>query len=583
MLNPGTALARVLVDELARGGVTEAVIAPGSRSAPLAIAFAEHPGIRLHVRIDERTAAFLGLGLAKASRAPVPIVCTSGTAAANFHPAVLEAAHAHVGLVVLTSDRPPELRGTGANQTMDQIKLYGDAVRFFTELGAGEARPGMVAYWRSVICRALSIARGKGPVHLNVPFREPLVHDVSDEAWPESLEGRPGGRPWADVRPASAVAEPLPELANPPERGILVAGDGGPAPEGAVAFAEAAGWPIFAEPTSSARLGPNAITTYSQLVAIPAVADRYCPELVVTVGKPGLARSLLDLYHQVPHLVVGSHTHWADPTRTATHVVPTLPVVEHCRESSDWLTAWQRMESAAREELERILNRECELSELRLAQDMAELAGPNAVFFVGSSMPIRCLDLAMRAGTGPWVLANRGVSGIDGCVSTAVGAALAHQAAGGGPALAMLGDLSVIHDQNGLVIGPGEARPDLSVVVVNNDGGGIFSFLPYAGMEQFERLFGTPHGVDFAHMAAAAGWEYQQVTDADELPGALKGGTRLIEVRTDRENSVLLHRRVREALTAAATAAIGIDTGSPRSVPLGAKRADHQEQPDDQG
>jgi 2-succinyl-5-enolpyruvyl-6-hydroxy-3-cyclohexene-1-carboxylate synthase len=557
MLNPGTALARVLVDELARGGVTEAVIAPGSRSAPLAIAFAEHPRIRLHVRIDERSAAFLGLGLAKASGNPVPIVCTSGTAAANFHPAVLEASHAQVGLVVLTSDRPPELRGTGANQTMDQLKLYGNAVRFFTEFGIGEARPGMVAYWRSVMCRALRAARGKGPVHLNVPFREPLVPDAADQAWPESLEGRGDGQPWTTV---SAVAEPVLERLDPPERGILVACDGAAAPERAVAFAHAAGWPIFAEPMSGARLGPHAITTYSQLVAIPAVIDRFCPELIVTVGKPGLAKSLLDLYPRVQHVVVDASAHWADPTRTALRVVPTLPVLQRTRDSSGWLRAWQRMESAARDELERILHRDSELSELRLAQDIAELAGANAVLFVGSSMPVRCLDLAMRAGAGPWVLANRGVSGIDGCVSTAVGAALAHQAAGGGPAFALLGDLALIHDQNGLIIGPGEVRPDLTVVVVNNDGGGIFSFLPYAGMDQFEKLFGTPHGVDFAHTAAAAGWEYQRVTSADQLPGALKGGgTRLVEVPTDRQASVVLHRQVRDALTTAALTVAGLD------------------------
>ena len=563
MLNPATALARVIVDELARCGVTEAVIAPGSRSAPLAIAFAEHSRIRLHVRIDERSAAFLGLGLAKVSGNPVPIVCTSGTAAANFHPAVLEASHAHVGLVVLTSDRPPELRGTGANQTMDQLKLYGDAVRFFAEFGVGEAQPGMVAYWRSVICRALCTAREKGPVHLNVPFREPLVHNSTDQEWPEPLEGRSDGQPWTALRPISAVAEPVLELVEPPERGILVAGDGVTDPHQVVAFAEAAGWPIFAEPMSGARLGPNAVTTYSQLVAIPAVLDKYFPELIVTIGKPGLAKSLLTLYPQVPHIVVDPSTYWADPTRTALRVIPALPAPAGTRDSLDWLGAWQRMEVAARGELERILNRDAALSELRLARDIAELAVANAVFFVGSSMPVRCLDLALRAGAGPWVLANRGVSGIDGCVSSAVGAALAHQAAGGGPAFAMLGDLAMIHDQNGLVIGPGEARPDLTVVVVNNDGGGIFSFLPYAEMEQFEKLFGTPHGVEFAHMAAATGWEYHRVTGVDELPGTLKGGgTRLVEVRTDRQASVLFHRYVRDALTAAALAAVGLDASS---------------------
>jgi len=562
MLNPGTALARVVVDELARGGVAEAVIAPGSRSAPLAIALAEHPGIRLHVRIDERSAAFLGLGLAKASGTPVPIVCTSGTAAANFHPAVLEAAHSQVGLVVLTADRPPELRGTGANQTVDQIKLYGDAVGLFTDLGVAEARRGMVAYWRSVICRAL-LSAATGPVHLNVPFREPLVHDPADEAWPESLAGRSDGQPWTDISPTSGVAEPVAELAEPPERGILVVGDGAAAPGQAVAFAEAARWPIFAEPVSGARLGPNAITTYSQLVAIPEVVDRLAPELVVTVGKPGLARSLLDLYPRVSHLVVDPNAHWADPTRTAFRVVPALPVRQRTASSSAWLAAWQRMETAARGELDRLLGRQADLSELGLAAQIVELAGDNAVLVVGSSMPIRCLDLAMRAGPGPWVLANRGVSGIDGCVSTAVGAALAHQASGGGAAFAMLGDLSVLHDQNGLIIGPGEPRPDLTVVVVNNAGGGIFSFLPYAGTPQFEKLFGTPHGVDFAHVAAATGWEYHLVSAADELPGALKGGgTRLVEVRTDRQASVEFHRHVRQALTTAALAAAGLDTGS---------------------
>lgn len=562
MLNPGTALARVVVDELARGGVAEAVIAPGSRSAPLAIALAEHPGIRLHVRIDERSAAFLGLGLAKASGTPVPIVCTSGTAAANFHPAVLEAAHSQVGLVVLTADRPPELRGTGANQTVDQIKLYGDAVGLFVDLGVAEARRGMVAYWRSVICRAL-LSAATGPVHLNVPLREPLVHDPADEEWPESLAGRSDGRPWTDISPTSGVAEPVAELVDPPERGIVVVGDGAAAPGRAVAFAEAAQWPIFAEPMSGARLGPNAITTYSQLVAIPDVIDRYAPELMVTVGKPGLAKSLLELYPRVPHLVVDPNAHWADPTRTAFRVVPALAARQRRANTSAWLAAWQRMEAAARGELERQLSQDGELSELGLAARLVELAGDDAVLVVGSSMPIRCLDLVMRAEPGPWVLANRGVSGIDGCVSSAVGAALAHQAAGGGPAYAMLGDLAVLHDQNGLIIGPGEPRPELTVVVVNNAGGGIFSFLPYVGMPQFEKLFGTPHGVDFAHVAAATGWEYDLVSTAEEVPAALKGGgTRLAEVRTDRQASVEFHRRVRRALTAAAVAAAGLDAGA---------------------
>jgi 2-succinyl-5-enolpyruvyl-6-hydroxy-3-cyclohexene-1-carboxylate synthase len=548
MLNPGTALARVLVDELARGGVSEAVIAPGSRSASLAIAFAGHPGIRIHIRIDERSAAFLALGLAKASGTPVAVVCTSGTAGANFHPAVLEASHSSVPLIVLTADRPPELRGTGVNQTVDQARLYGDAAGFFTEFAMPEARVGMDAYWRSVVCRGLAVASQGGPIHLNIPCRVPLAADPDDD-WIEPLVGRPDGRPWTVVDSAPVAAARVPELDDPPERGLMVVGDGAEDVCAAVTFAEAAGWPIISEPTGNARNSPNAITTYAHLLAVNELVRALKPDFIVTVGKPGLVRQLLALYPSVRHLVVSTAHQWPDPTRTTLRVTAALPDPPSPPRNSEWLDRWRKHESVARHALDEVLYRE-ELTELRLARDLVAFAGSDAVLFAGSSMPIRHLDAI--AGPGPHIVGNRGVSGIDGCVSTAVGVALAHQKRGGGRAFALLGDLTLIHDQNGLVIGPDEPRPDLTVVVVNNNGGGIFSTMSYIQVPDFDRIFGAVHNIDFAHTAAAAGWTFRRVTMAEELPDALDGAsTRLVEVVTDRVATAAHLTATRVAVTEA--------------------------------
>jgi len=287
-VNPATALARTLVDELVRGGVTDAVLSPGSRSAPLALALAGCPAVRLHVRIDERTAGYLAVGLALRSGRPVPVVCTSGTAAANLHPAVLEASHAHLPLLVVTADRPPELRGTGANQTVDQVGLYGGAVRLSVDLGVPERRAGQVAYWRSVAARAL-VSSMDGPVHVNVALREPLVPDGDDD-WPEPLTGRPGGEPWLAAQRPLATSSRLDTV---PERGVVLVGAGAVDPAAAAGLAEAAGWPLLAEPTSGARCGPAALGSYPLLLADAAFAADHRPEVVVTVGKPGLSRSVL--------------------------------------------------------------------------------------------------------------------------------------------------------------------------------------------------------------------------------------------------------------------------------------------------
>lgn len=568
-MNPATALATVLADELVRCGLTDVVLTPGSRSGPLALAAHEAGGIRVHVRIDERSAAYLAVGLGKVRGRPAAVACTSGSATANLHPAVVEASQAGVPLLVLTADRPPELRDTGANQTIDQVQLYGRAVRWFHELEGTEAHGHAVRYWRSVVCRAWGVAAGEdpGPVHLNLAFREPLVPDGSAD-WPESLAGRAGGAPWTAVAspPSPSRAEPpQPAVAELPrvERGVLVAGDGAPEPAAYVALAQQRGWPVLAEPTSGARRGPNALSAYHYVLSSPGFAEKHRPDVVVTLGKPGLSRALLALLETArQHVVISRTPRWADPTRSATRVVPgpaedpATPVGAPGPErggrdgparSSGWLQAWLGADRAARAAVDRVLDAQTALTEPGLARDVAATIPHGGLLFAGSSMPIRDLDRTMHPRTGLLVLGNRGASGIDGAVSAAAGAALAH----GGPSYALLGDLALLHDQNGLVLGPDEPRPDLTLIVVNNDGGGIFSLLPQAAAPSaaaFERVFAAPHGVQPERVAAMAGIPYAPL----ERPGDLQRlgggeGLRLVEARTERSAAAAVHDDLQQA------------------------------------
>ncbi|WP_214410359.1 2-succinyl-5-enolpyruvyl-6-hydroxy-3-cyclohexene-1-carboxylic-acid synthase [Sphaerisporangium fuscum] len=542
-MNPATALSSVLIDELVRCGLTDVVLAPGSRSAPLAIAAHGDSRVRLHVRVDERSASFVALGLARRSERPVALVCTSGTAAANFHPAVIEAHESGVPLLVLTADRPPELRDTGASQTIDQMKLYGSSVRWFSEVGVPEERPGQVAYWRSMAARAYQRALGPadpGPVHLNLAFREPLIPD-GDFSWCESLDGDASG-PWVRAR----VAPPSAGLhVAPTRRGVLVVGDGATNVRRYVAAAGMAGWPVLSEPSGGGRYGDHAISSYHFLLGVPEFADAHRPDVVVTLGRPSLSRPLLSwLKRAQEHIVVTPHLgRWPDPTRSATQVAAAIEIPVAAGGDA-WLRSWRVAEAAARQAVDAVLD-DAGLTEPRLARDLADMLPNNALLFCGSSMPIRDLDQAMRPRRGLRLMANRGASGIDGLVSTAVGAALAHN----GPSYALLGDLTLLHDQNGLILGPREPRPDLCLVVVNNDGGGIFSLLPQAGLpDSFERVFGTPHGVDLSYVAAATGTPYTLLASPDDLPKAIRGeGLRLVEARTDREENARVHAAMREA------------------------------------
>jgi 2-succinyl-5-enolpyruvyl-6-hydroxy-3-cyclohexene-1-carboxylate synthase len=617
-VNPATAFAATLVDELVRCGLAEAVLAPGSRSAPLAMALWDRakdageegpgrapatesrgltahrgvpggrvpsgaPALRLHVRIDERSAAFLALGLAKASGRPVALVCTSGTAAAHFHGAVIEASEAGVPLLVLTADRPPELRGTGANQTIDQIKLYGDAVRWFCEAGVPQARPGMNAYWRSLACRAWAAALGAGgrfpgPVHLNLPLREPLVPGLPDSAgeggesggWPEPLDGRTDGQPWTSF-PGGGGGGAL-ELPWT-ERGVVICGDGCGDPAALLRLAEQAGWPVLAEPSSGARAGPMSLAAYPYLLDSPGFVAGHRPELIVSAGRPGLSRgqlSYLKTAAPARHVVVAQGPgHWADPARSATDVAPAVrladgPIAEGAGAAGGpgvagtrWLASWRAADAAAATAAAAILDNGEDLSEPRLARDLAAALPDGALLWAASSLPIRDLDQQMAPRAGLRVLASRGASGIDGMISAAAGAALAHQRAGGGPAAALIGDLAFLHDAPGLFIGPAEPRPDLVLVVANNDGGGIFSLLEQAEHDgPFERMFGTPHGAGLGSLAAAAGLPAVTVERACDLPGALRGGgIRVVEVRTSRDAGAALRRKLRAACIEAAAAA----------------------------
>ena len=564
---PSVALALVLVDELARCGVEHACLAPGSRSAPLAMALADDDRIALHVVIDERSAAYLALGIAKATGRPAVVLSTSGTAAVNFHPAVVESHHARVPLIVMTADRPPELRDTGANQTIDQTKLYGYAVRWFAEVGVAEAIADSVPFWRSVAARAFARACGlpAGCVHLNVALRDPLVPE-SGSSPPRigstELDGRPNGAPWHRVVPGRRIVPPdiveqVSQRLDRAIRPVLVGGSGDFETGALKALAEKRGIPILAEPTSGLRSGQNAISTYDALLRIESWAETHRPDVVLRVGKSGTSKALANyLDAGVEQILIDDDPGFDDPERTATTAVGADPSTFGSAllklvgaGPRDWLEEWRHAERRARAAIDSVLDADDTPSEPRAARDLAASVPEGSTLVVASSMPVRDLDWFMAPRSGVSVLANRGASGIDGFVSTALGIGLV----AGGPTVALTGDLSMLHDSNGFTLA-GAGDLDIVFVVLNNDGGGIFSFLPQAEWpDVFETLFGTPHGLDFRWYAELYGCGYERLERAGDLEMVLKssmsaGGPRLIEIATDRRANVELHKRVWEAV-----------------------------------
>ncbi len=566
---------RAFVDELARCGMRHACTSPGSRSSPIVLALVGEPRLRAWSHIDERCAGFFALGLAKMTGLPAAVAVTSGTAAANLAPAVHEAHEARVPLLVLTADRPPELREVGAGQTIDQIKLYGGAVKWFQEVGTHEATPARLRWVRALACRAYwtTLDGRAGPVHLNLPLREPLV---PDDPLPEEPGGggRGGGRPWVTrprtaAQPAEPVVEQLAEEIATRPRAVVIAGREErqrELPAAVAGFAEAAGLPLLADPLSGARHGPAAIAHYDALLRSERFAAAHAPELVIRVGDLPTSKPLRAWLAGAPdalQLVLDPHGAWQDPDAVVGTVLAADPaatldaVAERVgkrrgrRRGSGWLADWRAADRTASEGIAATLGDG--LSEPRVAAEIGVRLPAFATLFVASSMPVRDVEsfFPVREAQ-PRVLAHRGANGIDGTVSAAFGAA----AAGAGPVVLLIGDVALLHDVGGLLAASRLGLP-LVIVLLNNDGGGIFHFLPLAGRhDAFEEHVATPHGVEPERVAALFGLEHRPVADPTDLREALDaalahGGATLIEVRTDREENRELHRRVFAAVAEA--------------------------------
>ncbi len=558
-----TAFARTLVDEWVRHGVTDACLAPGSRSAPLALALAGDERVRVHVFLDERSAAFFAVGLARGSGRPAPVLCTSGTAAANLHPAVLEAHHGRVPMIVCTADRPPELRDAGAGQTVDQLKLYGDAVRWFHDANVPTDHPGAGAAWRALASRSVAEASGgpAGPVHLNLPFREPLV-PTGDEL--VDAPGRSDDRPWTAhapgvLAPSVEMLDALAHLVADRPRGLVVAGWGaGVRPTTLLRFAEVAGWPVLADPLSNLRV-PGTIATYDPLLRVDGFGDAHRPDVVLRIGAPTTNKVAVQwLGPDLDQVLIDPDDVWLDPQHAASGrmvadpelLLGALADAVDVMVDDEWVARWSTADTRARAAIDELIDGWSEPFEGRVARDVVGSLPGGTALVVASSMPVRDVESFARAREGVTFHANRGVNGIDGFVSTALGIATGADA----PTVALVGDLAFLHDANGL-LGAADRGVDLTVVVVDNDGGGIFSFLPQAELpDHFETLFGTPHGIDLGALAAVHGLPVTEVGEAAGVGPAVHsavdaGGVQVVHVRTDRATNVTRHREVWAAVT----------------------------------
>jgi 2-succinyl-5-enolpyruvyl-6-hydroxy-3-cyclohexene-1-carboxylate synthase len=565
--NGNTALASAFVEELARGGVRHAVVSPGSRSTPLAIALWRQPGVEVTVIVDERSAAFFALGAAQATGVPVAMLCTSGTAAANYHPAICEADESAVPLIALTADRPPELRGIGAGQTIDQLKLYGSSVRWFCEVGTHGADDAGLLHYRSVACRALAAAHGEprpGPVHLNLPWRDPLAPVPVDGAVtatdPLALEGR-DPRPLTavtpiDLEPSTFLLDEIAGHITGARSGVIVAGRqlDRELREPLADLARAAGFPILAEPTSQLRCGPHdrshVITTYDQLLRDKDFAESVRPDLVLRFGEMPTSKPLREWLAAsgADQIVVDPRGGWNEPTRRAAALLRADPT----ELAAGWAarigegeppapTTWLEAEQATREALDLELSEPEELTEPGLHLALGRAHGDGDLVYTASSMPIRDQEAFLPStGTDALFLSNRGTNGIDGLVSSGIGAAHAS----GRPTTIVTGDLGLLHDIGGLAALRDVSTP-VRIIVVNNDGGGIFGFLPQAealAPDEFDALLTTPRNVDVAKAAALFDLPHRRLESLAELSAALAAGTGLIEVAVSRDRRGLQRR-----------------------------------------
>jgi 2-succinyl-5-enolpyruvyl-6-hydroxy-3-cyclohexene-1-carboxylate synthase len=572
--NGNTALASAFVEELARSGLRHAVVSPGSRSTPLAVALWRQAEIDVSVIVDERSAAFFALGAAQATRVPVALLCTSGTAAANYHPTICEADESGVPLVVLTADRPPELRGIGSGQTIDQIKLYGSAARWFCEVGTHEADDGGLLHYRSVACRAVTAARGEprpGPVHLNLPWREPLapvpVEGAVTATDPLALEGREG-RPLTavtsiDLEPSAFLLDEVAGHIGDAISGVIIAGRqlDPELREPLAQLARASGFPILAEPTSQLRCGPHdrshVVGSYDLLLRDEHFARSVVPDLVLRFGEMPTSKPLRTWLTEsgAEQIVVDPYGGWNEPTNRAAALLRADPT----ELAAGWATRlekearpapqrWLDADGAAREAIQSALSGD-EISEPSLHLALGKAHRDGDLVYTASSMPIRDQEAFLAPGEADVTfLCNRGANGIDGLISSGIGAAHAS----GRPTTIITGDLGLLHDLGGLAALRDVSTP-VHVLVIDNDGGGIFGFLPQAETldeGEFEALLGTPRGIDPAKAADLFGLPYRRPGTLAELNEALAdGGTSLISVKVGRRANVELHRELARAVT----------------------------------
>jgi 2-succinyl-5-enolpyruvyl-6-hydroxy-3-cyclohexene-1-carboxylate synthase len=592
--NANTALASAFAEELTRGGLRQAVVSPGSRSTPLALALWRQPEIEVTVIVDERSAGFFALGAAQASGDPVALLCTSGTAVANYHPAVYEADESGLPLIVLSADRPPELRGIGAGQTVDQIKVFGSSVRWFCEVGTHDADDAGLLHYRSVACRAVAAARGEtrpGPVHLNLPWREPLAPVPVDGAVSATdalaLEGR-DGRPLTavtriDLEPSAFLLEEVAGHIGDAIAGVIVAGRqlDPELREPLAHLARVSGFPILADPTSQLRCGPHdrshVVAAYDLLLRDERFARSVVPDLVLRFGEMPTSKPLRSWLTAsgASEIVVDPYGAWDEPTNRASAILRADPT----ELASGWAArlekeprgapeAWLAAERTAQAALTAALESDASdrdgdrtggglgpvgggsITEPALHRALGRADRDGDLVYTASSMPIRDQEAFHGASDADVLfLSNRGANGIDGLVSSGIGAAHAS----GRPTTIVTGDLGLLHDLGGLAALRGVSTP-VRVVVIDNCGGGIFHFLPQERVlagDEFEALLGTPRGIDAAKAAALFDLPHRRLESLAELPDALAAGTGLIEIKTDRTTNVASHRHLQERIQAA--------------------------------
>ncbi|RST76532.1 2-succinyl-5-enolpyruvyl-6-hydroxy-3-cyclohexene-1-carboxylic-acid synthase [Siminovitchia acidinfaciens] len=565
-----TEYAAGFIEGLARAGVKEVVISPGSRSTPLAMLFVEHKDIQVYMNIDERSAAFFALGLAKASGRPVAILCTSGTAAANYFPAVIEASLSRVPLIILTADRPHELRDVGAPQAIDQLHLFGRYVRWFADMALPECGQEMIKYAKTSAIRAASVSNGllPGPVHVNFPLREPLVprlqptpfEYVTDNTLPLVAEGH--------LNIPVEIYKEISTKCSMAKRGLIVCGniDKNEFPEAVLSLAKKLGYPILADPLSQLRSGlfekDMVIDSYDAILKSKEAKEKLKPELVIQFGgqpvsKP-LSLFLKGIEESAEHLIIDGGGGWRDPNRISTQMIHCdettfcrdLQTLAEEKNDETWKNLWFGANRRAKNVIKSYIQTISDIEEGKAVSIICETLPPESTVFIGNSMPIRDMDTFFHTNENNIrLMANRGANGIDGVVSSALGAAVHHR-----PLFLLIGDLSFFHDMNGLLAAKMH-KININIILLNNDGGGIFSHLPQAEEgETFELVFGTPTGLNFEHAAMLYNAQYTKVLDWEDLQVSIREaasneGLNIIEIPTDRANNLQVHRELWEQVS----------------------------------